>query len=101
ARTGPPPVRPRRTCRRRGGGVVNGLHVLRRELRALVTSPQTYAIAAAYLVLSGIFFLNILITSQIPDLEHYYSNIANTLLVLVPVEATRSFAERRRTVALH
>jgi len=79
---------------------VNGLHVLRRELRALVTSPQTYAIAAAYLVLSGIFFLNILITSQIPDLEHYYSNVANTLLVLVPVVAMRSFAEERRTGAL-
>ncbi|HKN90791.1 MAG TPA: hypothetical protein VJ622_10955, partial [Acidimicrobiia bacterium] len=79
---------------------MNGLHVLRRELRALVTSPQTYAIAAAYLVLSGIFFLNILITSQIPDLEHYYSNVANTLLVLVPVVAMRSFAEERRTGAL-
>jgi len=76
------------------------LFVLRRELRALVTSPQTYAIAAAYLILSGIFFINILITSQIPDLEHYYSNVANTLLVLVPVVAMRSFAEERRTGAL-
>jgi ABC-2 type transport system permease protein len=75
-------------------------YVFRRELRALVSSPQTYAIAAAYLVLSGIFFINILVTSQIPDLEHYYSNIANTLLVLVPVVAMRSFAEERRTGAL-
>ncbi|HVW34917.1 MAG TPA: Gldg family protein [Acidimicrobiia bacterium] len=79
---------------------MSGPYVLRRELRALVASPQTYAIAAAYLVLSGIFFVNILITSQIPDLEHYYANVANTLLVLVPVVAMRSFAEERRTGAL-
>ncbi|HET9772183.1 MAG TPA: Gldg family protein, partial [Acidimicrobiia bacterium] len=36
-----------------------------------------------------------------PDLEHYYSNIAATLLVLVPVVAMRSFAEERRTGALN
>ena len=77
------------------------LYVLRRELRALLWSPQTYAIAAAYLILSGIFFVNILISSEIPDLEHYYSNIAATLLVLVPVIAMRSFAEERRTGSLN
>ncbi|MEW6475043.1 MAG: Gldg family protein [Actinomycetota bacterium] len=77
------------------------LHVFRRELRALTWSPQTYAIAAAYFVLSGIFFVNILISTEIPDLEHYYSNVASTLLVLVPVVAMRSFAEERRTGALN
>jgi ABC-type transport system involved in multi-copper enzyme maturation permease subunit len=77
------------------------LYVLRRELRALLWSPQSYGIAAAYLILSGIFFVNILISSEIPDLEHYYSNIAATLLVLVPVIAMRSFAEERRTGALN
>jgi ABC-type transport system involved in multi-copper enzyme maturation permease subunit len=79
---------------------VSGLYVLRRELRALICSPHTWAIAAAYLVLSGIFFVNILISSEVPDLEHYYSNIASTLLVLVPVVAMRSFAEERRTGGL-
>jgi ABC-2 type transport system permease protein len=79
---------------------MTAVHVFRRELRALLWSPQTYAIAAAFLVISGIFFLNILISSEIPDLEQYYSNIANTLLVLVPVVAMRSFAEERRTGAL-
>jgi ABC-type transport system involved in multi-copper enzyme maturation permease subunit len=79
---------------------VSAAYVFRRELRALVTSPQTYGIAAAYLILSGLFFVNILISSEIPDLEHYYSNVANTLLVLVPVVAMRSFAEERRTGAL-
>jgi ABC-type transport system involved in multi-copper enzyme maturation permease subunit len=79
---------------------MSAVHVFRRELRALLWSPQTYAIAGAYLILSGIFFVNILISSEIPDLEHYYSNIANTLLVLVPIVAMRSFAEERRTGAL-
>ena len=80
---------------------MSAVYVFRRELRALVTSPQTYGIAAAYLILSGLFFVNILISSEIPDLEHYYSNVANTLLVLVPVVAMRSFAEERRTGALN
>lgn len=79
---------------------MSAFYVFRRELRALVSSPQTYGIAAAYLILSGLFFVNILISSEIPDLEHYYSNVANTLLVLVPVVAMRSFAEERRTGAL-
>ena len=79
---------------------MSAVYVFRRELRALVTSPQTYGIAAAYFILSGLFFVNILISSEIPDLEHYYSNVANTLLVLVPVVAMRSFAEERRTGAL-
>jgi len=71
---------------------VSVLHVLRRELAALVTSPQTYAIAAAYLVLSGISSSNILSRPRSRPrallLEH-----RNTLLVLVPVVAMRSFAE--------
>lgn len=79
---------------------MSALYVFRRELRALVWFPQTYAIAAAYLVISGVFFVNMLISSEIPDLEHYYANIASTLLVLVPVVAMRSFAEERRTGAL-
>ena len=76
------------------------LYVFKREVRALLCSPHSYAIAAAYLILSGIFFVNILISSEVPDLEHYYSNIASTLLVLVPVVAMRSFAEERRTGGL-
>ena len=79
---------------------MTGWFVLRRELLALLRLPQTYAIAAAYLVLSGVFFVNILISTEIPDLAQYYSNIASTLLVLVPVVAMRSFAEERRSGAL-
>ena len=74
--------------------------VLRRELRALLALPQTYAIASAYLLISGIFFVNILISTQSPDLGQYYSNIASTLIVLLPIVAMRSFAEERRSGSL-
>jgi ABC-type transport system involved in cytochrome c biogenesis permease component len=74
--------------------------VLRRELRALVALPHTYAIAAAFLVLSGIFFVTFLLASGLPDLERYYSNIASTLIVLAPMVAMRAFAEERRSGAL-
>jgi ABC-type transport system involved in multi-copper enzyme maturation permease subunit/ABC-type uncharacterized transport system involved in gliding motility auxiliary subunit len=79
---------------------MNALFVLRRELQSMVRLPQTYGVAAAYLLISGIFFVNILISTEVADLASYYSNIANTLLVLVPVVAMRSFAEERRTGAL-
>ena len=79
---------------------MTGWSVFRRELKALARLPQTYGIAAAYLVISGIFFVNILISSELPDLAQYYSNIASTMLVLVPVVAMRSFAEERRSGAL-
>ncbi|MGH9000731.1 MAG: DUF4350 domain-containing protein [Acidimicrobiia bacterium] len=71
-----------------------------REVRSLVVLPHTYAIAAAYLILSGVFFVNILIDTEAPDLGQYYSNVASTLIVLVPIVAMRSFAEERRTGAL-
>jgi ABC-2 type transport system permease protein len=74
--------------------------VVRKELRSLVSLPHTYAIAAAFLAISGIFFLTFLIQSNLPDLEQYYSNIATTLLVLTPIIAMRSFAEERRAGAL-
>ncbi|HET9770092.1 MAG TPA: Gldg family protein [Acidimicrobiia bacterium] len=79
---------------------MNALFVFRRELRGLLRLPQTYGVSAAYLLISGIFFVNILISTEVADLASYYSNIANTLLVLVPVVAMRSFAEERRSGAL-
>ena len=74
--------------------------LLRRELRALLALPQTYAIAGAFLLISGVFFANILISTQSPDLGQYYSNIATTFVVLLPIVAMRSFAEERRSGAL-
>jgi ABC-2 type transport system permease protein len=74
--------------------------VWRRELNSLLVLPQTYAIACAYFVVSGIFFVTLLNTSHVPDLEQYYSNIATTLIVLAPIVAMRSFAEERSTGSL-
>jgi ABC-type transport system involved in multi-copper enzyme maturation permease subunit len=79
---------------------MNALFVFRREVRGLLRLPQTYGVSGAYLLISGIFFVNILISTEVADLASYYSNIANTLLVLVPVVAMRSFAEERRSGAL-
>ncbi|MGH9009732.1 MAG: ABC transporter permease [Acidimicrobiia bacterium] len=74
--------------------------VIRKELRSLVSLPHTYAIACAFLAISGIFFVTFFVQSNLPDLEQYYSNIATTLLVLAPIIAMRSFAEERRAGAL-
>ena len=76
------------------------LAVIGKEVRAFVSLPHTYAIAAAFLGISGIFFVTFLVQTNLPDLEQYYSNIATTLLVLIPIIAMRSFAEERRAGAL-
>lgn len=74
--------------------------VFRREVRALMAVPQTYGIAAGFLAISGLFFVTVVLSDRLPDLERYYSNIATTLIVLAPVVAMRSFAEERRSGAL-
>ena len=74
--------------------------VFRREVRALITLPQTYGIAAGFMAISGLFFVTFVLSERLPDLERYYSNIATTLIVLAPVVAMRSFAEERRSGAL-
>jgi ABC-type transport system involved in cytochrome c biogenesis permease component len=76
------------------------LAVFRREVRALVALPQTYGIAAGFLAISGLFFVTLVLSERLPDLERYYSNIATTLIVLAPVLAMRSFAEERRSGSL-
>lgn len=74
--------------------------VVRRELIALAMNPYTYVVASAYLVISGIFFAATFLSTRLPDLERYFSNIGATLVVLVPLVASRSFADERRTGVL-
>jgi ABC-type transport system involved in multi-copper enzyme maturation permease subunit len=74
--------------------------VLRRELLSLAVLPQTYVIAAVYVVVSGVFFVSLLGTQGVPDLERFYSNLAATLVVLVPVISVRGLAEERATGSL-
>ena len=73
---------------------------LRHEMRALLVSPVTWAMVTGYIIFSGIFFVVLLFSRGIADLENYYSNIETTLVVLAPIVAMRSFAEERRTGAL-
>lgn len=73
---------------------------LRNEMRMLLVSPVTWAMATGYIVFSGIFFVVLLFSRGVADLEGYYSNIETTLVVLAPIVAMRSFAEERRTGAL-
>lgn len=73
---------------------------IRHEMRALLISPVTWAMMTGYIVFSGIFFVVLLFSRGIADLEGYYSNIETTLVVLAPIVAMRSFAEERRTGAL-
>src|SRR5437762_512722 len=72
---------PRRWCKPNeggGDGAVTFLTVLRRELRAFLALPQTYAIAAAFFVISGVFFVSLMVSTEVPDLNQYYSNVAST-----------------------
>lgn len=73
---------------------------IRRELGSFVALPQAYAMIGAYFLISGILFLNQLISTNDPDLARYYNNTATTLVVLAPIVAMRSFAEERRSGAL-
>jgi ABC-type transport system involved in multi-copper enzyme maturation permease subunit len=76
------------------------MNVFRRELRTLLTSPQAWAIATAYWLISGLFFVTLLFSRPFPDLERYYTNIETTLIVVAPIIAMRSFAEERRSGVL-
>jgi ABC-2 type transport system permease protein len=70
------------------------------ELKTILLLPQTYAVATAYLIISGIMFVSLLVRDNLPDLERYFSNMHTTLIVLVPIVAIRTFAEERRTGVL-
>lgn len=74
--------------------------LLKRELTSLILWPATYLIAAAYIVISGILFIDLVSSSNSADLQSYYANTVNTLLVLCPILGARSIAEERASGAL-
>ncbi|HUR74087.1 MAG TPA: Gldg family protein [Sporichthya sp.] len=74
--------------------------LLKRELTSLVLWPATYLIAAAYIVISGILFIDLVSSSNSADLKSYYANTVNTLLVLCAIFGARSIAEERASGAL-
>jgi ABC-type transport system involved in multi-copper enzyme maturation permease subunit len=74
--------------------------LLRREFTSLVLWPATYLIAAAYIIISGILFIDLVSSNNSADLESYYANTVNTLLVMCPILGARSIAEERASGAL-
>ncbi|WP_019873122.1 ABC transporter permease subunit [Sporichthya polymorpha] len=76
------------------------LTLLKRELTSLLLWPARYLIAAAYIVISGILFIDLVSSNNSADLESYYANTVNTLLVMCPILAARAIAEERASGAL-
>ncbi len=76
------------------------LTLLKREITSLALWPATYLIAAAYIVISGILFIDLVSSTNSADLQSYYANTVNTLLVMCPILGARSIAEERASGAL-
>lgn len=74
--------------------------LLRREVTSLALWAGTYAIAVAYIITSGVFFIDLVSANKTSDLASYYANVLNTLIVLCPILAARSLAEERANGAL-
>ncbi len=74
--------------------------LLKRELTSLALWPATYAIAAAYIAISGVFFIDLVSSNKSADLQAYYANVANLFFVLCPALAARSLADERASGAL-
>jgi hypothetical protein len=76
------------------------VNTLRNEIRQMLVAPFAWAVITAFLLVSGLFFVALLLAFPIPDLERYFTNIETTFIVVAPVLAMRSFAEERRTGVL-
>lgn len=71
------------------------LTLLKRELTSLALWAGTYAIAVGFIIISGVFFINLVSNSNSADLAAYYANTINIFGLICPVLAARSLAEER------
>ena len=71
--------------------------LVRKELRAVFTSPIAYAVIAVFIVLSGYTFVVSMIVSKQATLIHIFFQSAVQLILLVPLITMRQFAEERRS----
>jgi hypothetical protein len=71
--------------------------LVRKELRAVFTSPIAYAVIAVFIVLSGYTFVVSMIVSKQATLVHIFFQSAVQLILLVPLITMRQFAEERRS----
>ncbi len=73
------------------------LRVARRELRAGLVTPATYAVAVAFLALTGITFLLVTDGSREASLRLWFPNLGFVLLVTVPIVTSRLVADEWRS----
>jgi hypothetical protein len=71
--------------------------VARREFRSYLTTPWPYAVAVAFLVLTGALFYLVSDGSREASLRFWLPNLAFVLLVTVPVITSRLVADEWRT----
>jgi ABC-type transport system involved in multi-copper enzyme maturation permease subunit/ABC-type uncharacterized transport system involved in gliding motility auxiliary subunit len=74
--------------------------LLKRELTSLSLWAGTYAVAFGFIIISGVFFINLVSTNNSADLASYFANIVNLFGLICPVLAARSLAEERASGAL-
>ncbi len=71
------------------------LTLLKREITSLALWAGTYAIAVGFIIISGVFFINLVSNSNSADLAAYYANTVNIFGLICPALAARSLAEER------
>jgi ABC-type transport system involved in multi-copper enzyme maturation permease subunit len=74
--------------------------LLKRELTSLGLWVGTYAIAVGFIIISGVFFINLVSSNKSADLASYYANIVNMFGLICPILGARSLAEERGNGAL-
>jgi ABC-2 type transport system permease protein len=67
-----------------------------RELNSYFVSPIAYVVSAAFLVVMGILFSVILMSSQEASLRYTFSNMTFVLVVLAPALTMKLLAEEQR-----
>src|SRR5258708_129798 len=81
-----------------GRGKVSGaLRIARRELRAYLVTPATYAVSVAFLALTGITFFVVTDGSREASLRFWFPNLGFVLLVSVPIITSRLVADEWRS----
>lgn len=73
------------------------LRVARRELRAYVTTPWAYGVAAAFLLLTGLLFYLVADGAREASLRFWFPNLSFVLLVTVPIVTSRLVADEWRS----
>ena len=73
------------------------LRIARRELRAHLVTPATYAVSVAFLALTGITFFVVTDGSREASLRFWFPNLGFVLLVTVPIITSRLVADEWRS----